>query len=224
VRPSLFGSVPFTGQLGTGWTLEAYRGGRLIAFDSVNALGQFSFDLPVQYGENPVDFVAYGPFGEIREFNQAYRIRPDLLQQQTFEYGLSAGACRTDRCEATANVDLRYGLSNRWSARAGLDQFWRDSVHNLTHPYVGITGAISNRLTLRRRVVARWSEGGPPEPSVDFSSRWRRTSSATQASPSSRRRDGNTRSPSTASGAPSRVSGRPTWREVSIASGPSPAT
>ena len=37
--------------------LEAYRGGRLISFDSVNALGQFSLDVPIQYGENPVDFI-----------------------------------------------------------------------------------------------------------------------------------------------------------------------
>lgn len=154
VRPSLFGTVPFTGELGTGWTLEAYRGGRLIAFDSVNALGQFSFDLPVQYGENPVDFVAYGPFGEVREFNQAYRVRPDLLQRRNFEYGLSAGACRTDRCQATANVDLRYGLSTRWSVRAGLDEFFRDSLDHLTHPYVGVTGAVSNSLTLEAEAVA----------------------------------------------------------------------
>ena len=170
VRPSLFGTVPFTGQLGTGWTLEAYRGGRLIAFDSVNALGQFSFDMPVQYGENPVDFVAYGPFGEVREFNQAYRIRPDLVQQRTFEYGLSAGACRTDRCQATANVDLRYGISNRWSARAGVDQFWRDSVDNLTHPYVGVTGAISNRLTMEVEAVANAVVRSAVrlEPSVDL--------------------------------------------------------
>jgi len=170
VRPSLFGTVPFSGQLGTGWTLEAYRGGRLIAFDSVNALGQFSFDLPVQYGENPVDFVAYGPFGEVREFNQAYRVRPDLLRQRTFEYGLSAGACRTDRCQATANVDLRYGISNRWSARAGLDEFWRDSVDNLTHPYVGVTGAIMNSLTMEVEAVANAVVRGAAriEPSVNL--------------------------------------------------------
>ena len=154
LRSSLFGTVPFTGSLGTGWTLEAYRGGRLIAFDSVNALGQFSFDLPVQYGENPVDFVAYGPFGEVREFNQAYRVQPDLLQQRSVEYGLSAGACRTDRCQATANVDLRYGISNRWSVRGGLDEFWRDSVENLTHPYVGVSGSITNSLTMEAEAVA----------------------------------------------------------------------
>ena len=40
VRPMTVGNLPFTGQLGTGWSIEAYRGGRLISFDSVNALGQ----------------------------------------------------------------------------------------------------------------------------------------------------------------------------------------
>jgi len=94
LRPSIIGSVPFDGQLGAGWTVEAYRGGRLIGFDSVNALGRFSFDVPVQYGEYPVDFVAYGPFGEVRTFNQAYRVRPMSIPAGRFEYGLSFGACR----------------------------------------------------------------------------------------------------------------------------------
>jgi len=45
--------------------------------------------LPVRYGENPVDFVAYGPFGEIREFNRTYRVLGELLPAGRFEYGLS---------------------------------------------------------------------------------------------------------------------------------------
>ncbi|HWA16564.1 MAG TPA: hypothetical protein VG817_09025, partial [Gemmatimonadales bacterium] len=97
-RPSTLGILPFGGNLGPGWTVEAYRGGRLVGFDSVNALGNFSFDLPVQYGENPVDFVAYGPFGEIREFNRTYRARTDGISPGRLEYGLSAGGCRTTRC------------------------------------------------------------------------------------------------------------------------------
>lgn len=153
-RPSVLGNVPFAGELGAGWTIEAYRGGRIVGFDSVNALGQFSFDVPVQYGENPVDFVAYGPFGEIREFNRTYRVRSDGLPARSFEYAASAGECRTDRCGATANLDLRYGLSNRWVARAGMDQFWRDSLDNLSHPYVGVAGSIGNALSLETELVA----------------------------------------------------------------------
>ncbi|HEY7683877.1 MAG TPA: hypothetical protein VH879_14620 [Gemmatimonadales bacterium] len=153
VRPATIGNMPFTGQLGAGWTVEAYRGGRLIGFDSVNALGQFSFDVPIQYGENPVDFVAYGPFGEVREFNQTYRAAVDGLPAHRFEYGVAAGECRTPLCTTTGNLDLRYGLSNRWTMRAGLDQFWRDSLANLTHPYIGVTGGLTNSLLLDGEAV-----------------------------------------------------------------------
>ncbi len=152
-RPSILGQVPFEGQLGAGWTVEAYRGGRLIGFDSVNSLGQYSFDVPIQYGENPVDFVAYGPFGEVREFNRTYRLPTEGLPARRFEYGISGGECRTERCRTTANVDLRYGISTRWTARAGLDQFGRDSLGDLTHPYVGLLGTVTNAITLEGEAV-----------------------------------------------------------------------
>ena len=153
VRPSTLGNVPFGGELGPGWTVEAYRGGRLVGFDSVNALGQFSFDVPVQYGENPVDFVAYGPFGELREFNRTYRVRTEGLPAGRLEYGLSAGECRTTRCSATGNLDLRYGLSTRWTARAGVEQFWRDSLGSLSHPYIGMLGNVGSALTVEAEAV-----------------------------------------------------------------------
>lgn len=170
VRPMTVGNLPFNGQLGTGWSIEAYRGGRLIGFDSVNALGQFSFDLPIEYGENPVDFIAYGPFGEIREFNQTYRLRTDALPAHQFEYGLSFGQCRTTQCEATGNVDLRYGLSTRWSARAGLDGFWRSAPANLLHPYAGIFGSVTNSVSLEAEAVRDAVVRGTVrfEPSTDF--------------------------------------------------------
>ena len=154
LRPSILGSVPFDGQLGAGWTVEAYRGGRLIGFDSVNALGRFAFDVPVQYGENPVDFVAYGPFGEVRAFNQTYRVRPMAIPAGKLEYGVSFGACRSDACGANGNVDLRYGISNRWTIRAGADHFSRDSLGALNHPYAGIVGAIGNSLQVEAEAIA----------------------------------------------------------------------
>lgn len=152
LRDPGIGSVPFTGVLGPGWQVEAYRGGRLVSYDSVNALGQFSVDVPIQYGENPVDFVAYGPFGEIREFNQTYRVLHDQLPSRRVEYGASLGACRTDRCDVTGNVDLRYGLNPRWSLQAGLDHFSRDTLADLVHPYAAITGSFG-ALGIRGEVV-----------------------------------------------------------------------
>jgi hypothetical protein len=148
LRPSLFGDIPFQGGLGPGWQIEAYRGGRLLAIDSANALGRFSLDVPVEYGENPVDFVAYGPFGEVRQFNQTYRVASDVIPAQRFEYGLSLGGCRGPSCTANGNLDLRYGLSPRWTIRGGMDQFWRDTLPSLSHPYVGVAGSIANAWAL----------------------------------------------------------------------------
>jgi hypothetical protein len=154
LRPALFGDIPFQGGLGPGWQIEAYRGGRLLAIDSANSLGRFSLDVPVEYGENPVDFVAYGPFGEVRQFNQTYRVVSDVIPARRIEYGVSLGACRGESCRANGNVDVRYGLSRRWTVRGGMDQFWRDTLPALSHPYVGMAGAIGNAWALEFEAVA----------------------------------------------------------------------
>ena len=170
VRPSLVGALRYAGQLDPGWSVEAYRGGDLVAFDSTDAAGGFAVDLPVRYGENPVDFIAYGPFGEIRQFNRTYRVLGELLPVGTFEYGASAGQCRAPACVATANVDLRYGATRRWTIQAGLDQFWRDSVPNRLHPYASVVANPTNSWALQGDIVGRaFAHGGVRfEPSVDL--------------------------------------------------------
>jgi len=170
LRSSMFGDIGFQGALGPGWEIEAYRGGRLIALDSADAMGRFSMDLPVEYGENAMDFVAYGPFGEIRRFNQNYRVSTDVIPGRRLEYGLAVGGCRTTECQANANLDLRYGLTPRWTVRGGVDQFWRDSLPGLFHPYVGIGGTLGNAWGVEVEAVAKAVMRGAVryEPSQDL--------------------------------------------------------
>lgn len=171
IRPSILGELPFTTALGPGWNVEAYRGGRLIAFDSVNALGQFTLDVPIAYGDNPVDFIAYGPFGEVRQFNRTYRVSTDMVRARRFEYALSGGLCRGDStCQATANADLRYGVTRRITAFAGVDRFWRDTLPDLSHPYAGITAALSNSIVAEAEFVSDAIVRGQLryEPSLDL--------------------------------------------------------
>ena len=170
VRPSLVGALRYAGRLEPGWSVEAYRGGDLVAFDSTDAAGGFAVDLPVRYGENPVDFVAYGPFGEIRQFNRTYRVLGELLPAGTFEYGVSGGQCRVAACAATANVDLRYGATRRWTVQAGLDQFWRDSVPNRSHLYASVVANPTTSWALQGDIVGRGFAHGAVryEPSVDL--------------------------------------------------------
>src|SRR6267154_859209 len=172
VRPSLVGSLRYAGSLEPGWSVEAYRGGDLVAFDTADPSGGFSIDLPVRYGENPVDFVAYGPFGEIREFNRTYRVLTELLPARRFEYGVSGGHCPQPSfiCNTMGNIDLRYGATRRWTVQGGIDQYWRDSLPDRTHPYAAVVGNPSNAWALQSEVVgAGFARGALRyEPSVDF--------------------------------------------------------
>ena len=172
VRPSLIGSLRYGGSLEPGWSVEAYRGGDLVAYDSAGASGGFAIDLPVRYGENPVDFVAYGPFGEIREFNRTYRVLSELLPARRFEYGLSGGRCPQPSflCHATTNLDLRYGATARWTVQGGVDRYWRDSLADRTHPYAALVGNPSNAWAIQSEVVGAGLVRGALryEPSVDF--------------------------------------------------------
>src|SRR6266550_3035662 len=170
VRPSLIGSQRYAGELAPGWSVEAYRGGELVAVDSADAAGHYTIQLPVRYGENPVDFVAYGPLGELRQFNRTYRVLNELLPAKRFEYGVSGGSCRTPQCRSSANLDLRYGGGDRWTLQAGYDRFWRDSLGDLSHPYVGITTNPTNAWAVDAMAVQGAFATGEVrfEPTVDL--------------------------------------------------------
>jgi hypothetical protein len=170
-RSSFFGLNDYAGRLAPGWEIEAYRNGQLLAFDSAGALGAYDLALPVQYGENPIDFVAYGPFGEIRRFNRNQLVMSDLLPARRTEYGASAGACGWSApCAGTGNLDVRYGLTSRWTARAGAEQFWYDTLPAGLHPYVGISGSPTNTLGVQLDGLAGALARGAVsyQPSVDL--------------------------------------------------------
>ncbi|HEX6966216.1 MAG TPA: carboxypeptidase regulatory-like domain-containing protein [Gemmatimonadaceae bacterium] len=155
LRLTDFGTADFTGAVEPGWLVEAYRGGELIAFDSTNAAGGFGLQIPVEYGDNAVDLVAYGPYGEMRTFDRVYRIPGELIPARHFEYGASVGACTAFACRATGNLDLRYGLSSRWTVRGGVEQFWRDTLADLVQPYASISGALTNAWNVELSAMAR---------------------------------------------------------------------
>jgi hypothetical protein len=153
-RSLLVEDLPFAGTLPPDWSVEAYRAGRLVGFDSVGASGRFSLTLPVQYGENPVDFVAYGPFGEVRTFNRTFRALPSMVAPGALEYAVSAGACYRSPCSAAANLDLRYGASRRWTFRGGLDHRWGTDHGRLFYPYAGVIATPTNAVGIELEGVA----------------------------------------------------------------------
>ena len=61
------------------------------------------------------------------------------------EWGVSAGECLDLLCTATGNGDLRVGISSGWTLRAGVDAFARDSLPDVRHAYLGITGMVGRK-------------------------------------------------------------------------------
>ncbi|HEX5005436.1 MAG TPA: carboxypeptidase-like regulatory domain-containing protein [Gemmatimonadales bacterium] len=170
IRPTYVGQLNYYGRLEPGWQLEAYSGSQLVAFDSIGANGDYSISLPVGYGENPVDFVAYGPTGQIRRFNQTYRVVSEQLPYRQLEYGVAAGECVSALCEGAFNADLHYGLSRRVTVRGGVEGYSRDGLSSLVHPYGVVTGLVGNAITLEGEAIGNgWLRGAVRfEPSLDL--------------------------------------------------------
>lgn len=152
-RPQGFNVMNVTGVLPPDWSLEAYRDGMLIGYDSVGNGGQYELPVPINYGENSLKLVAYGPRGETMSFIQIIRARPGMLPKGTFEFAGSTGACARGMCSWMMNTDLRYGVSPRWTVNAGANEYsWRDESPTSVHPYASVE-AITPGLSVNAGVL-----------------------------------------------------------------------
>ncbi len=141
VRPALFGLQTLRGDLPPGWTIEAYRNGELVAVDTVGRGSAYQLQLPVLYGENPVDLLAVGPFGQTRALSENLRIQADLLPRDKSEYGASFAQCRLrQQCLAAGTADIRIGLTSQWTMRVGVDALARDTVGWRVAPFLSFVG------------------------------------------------------------------------------------
>jgi hypothetical protein len=156
VRPALFGLQTVRGALPPGWAIEAYRNGELVAIDTVGRGAAFQLQLPLLYGENPVDLLAVGPFGQTRALSQATRVGFDLLPAGRSEYALGAARCQLrQQCTTTASADWRVGLSSRWTARGGVEALARDSSGWRASPYVALSGTPTGAIGVQGELAAR---------------------------------------------------------------------
>ena len=146
VRDSHFGTEALTGRLGPGWEVELRRHGRTVDMTRADEQGAFALDIPLSYGTNPVEVVAFGAHGEVVTMERLILLRQNRIPQGRFEWGLSGGECTGDGCVGAANADLRFGLTDRWTLRAGTDAFVRDTLPEGVHPYLEVAGALSSSL------------------------------------------------------------------------------
>lgn len=153
LRPVQFADEILSGTFPEGWEVEVYRGDRLVGFTQVDDSRRYAIDLPVRYGPNPLELVAYGPHGEVVRTARTFEIPFQRLPDGEFEYGVSGGACVTQLCTATFNVDARYGFTDRVTAQIGSDFFSRDGRSDLWHPYALVSVAATRSLSVTAEAV-----------------------------------------------------------------------
>ncbi|MFZ5622841.1 MAG: carboxypeptidase regulatory-like domain-containing protein [Gemmatimonadota bacterium] len=136
LRNSAFGAAFLGGRLPAGWEVDAYSDSRYLGSASIDSTGAYRLGVPLQYGQNPVDLIAYGPNGEVLRQNGTFVVPLDRLPGGRFEYDLYAGQCRAPSCDGAASASARYGISNAITVEAGADYYVRaDSLGNAWHPY-----------------------------------------------------------------------------------------
>lgn len=140
LRPAFFGTDSFSGRVGPGWDVELRQAGRTLDLTRSDEQGAFALDIPLRYGDNPIQVVAFGPHGEVVTTEKLVLLGADRLPAGQLEWGASGGVCRDEQCDLTGNIDLRYGLSNRWTIRGGLEGFSRSEGRGLAQPYVEVSG------------------------------------------------------------------------------------
>ncbi len=148
LRLSAFGAEPLIGALPPGWEIEAYRGQNLLGYQSVGPDGRYLLSVPVDYGANPLELVAYGPNGQIDRSLITFHVPMNRLPAGHFEYSVSGGECGTDPCNAAMNGDLRYAPSSRITFQAGTDYFFRDTLPNESNPYLGVFANATRSISL----------------------------------------------------------------------------
>lgn len=149
VRDSFFGVETLGGRLGPGWEVELRQQGRLVDVRRADEQGAWALDIPLSYGFNPVQVVGYGPHGEVVTMERLMMLRNDRLPAGSFEWAVSGGACiESSRCDRAANLDLRYGLSRRWTVRAGAEASDADTLAAIALPYVELLGSPHHALAV----------------------------------------------------------------------------
>jgi len=130
-RPTAFGRTRFEGDLPAGWEAEIYRNNELIAFTKPTSDQKYVFDnVELQYGDNEVRVVLYGPQGQVRTREETLNVGQDNVPAGKTWYWAGFNQPGRDvislveerqtgvRPQAQATVAVEHGLDERTSVGA----------------------------------------------------------------------------------------------------------
>lgn len=118
-QPRYFDEALIEPAVPAGWEYEIYQGDHLVGVGNRESPG--GVRTPIDYGNTPVRIRMVGPAGQEASQDLVYVVRPDMVPAGEWRHSAGLGACLDPGCDAYGYGEMRYGLSTRATAGAGID-------------------------------------------------------------------------------------------------------
>ena len=106
-----FGEYTITDYTEPGWTVELYINNVIVDYQTADASGFYSFDVPLVYGTSQVMLKYYGPYGEERTREQFLNIPFNFLPPGELEYTVSSGMVLDGEQSRFGRAEAKYGVN-----------------------------------------------------------------------------------------------------------------
>ncbi len=163
-RPADYSTAWLDGVVPAGWDVELQRYGLPLANVRPDASGAWRFEVPVSYGPNEVELMAYGPGGVSRRWRANVVVPFERLSRGRFEYVAAGGACRLDLCERAATLDLRYGITEQLTVQGGTTEYGLAGGRSISNPFLLAAYAVRPDLNM----IAEHVQGGYTRAELDY--------------------------------------------------------
>ncbi len=170
-----FGKYTLSDHTNPGWTVELYINNVIVDYQTADASGFYSFDVPLVYGTSNVKLKFYGPYGEERTEEKAINIPFSFLPAGELEYTLSSGVVLDDEDSRFGRAEIKYGLNRFVTLGGGME--YLSSIENedkipfftlAVAPFSNllITGEYANGV--RTKMIVNYSLSGGTAFELDY--------------------------------------------------------
>ncbi len=130
-----FGEYTITDYTEPGWTVELYVNNVIVDYQTADASGFYSFNVPLVYGTSQVMLKFYGPYGEERIREQFLNIPFNFLPPGELEYTVSSGMVLDESRSRFGRAEVKYGI-NRFVTLGGGFEYLSSIVTGTDIPFL----------------------------------------------------------------------------------------
>ncbi len=116
-----FGEYTISDYTEPGWTVELYVNNVIVDYQTADASGFYSFDVPLVYGASDVMLKFYGPYGEERTEKKTISVPFNFLPSGEIEYTLTSGVVMDVKHSNFARAEIKYGVNRFLTLGGGLE-------------------------------------------------------------------------------------------------------